>query len=731
MTVSTLISSVGGTYTLTINATAPNIRIVPITVTLRINSVGVTLSATPSSRTVNVGQTTTYTININRTNYTGAVNLSAGLPRPAGITMSFSPSSTMGNSSTLTVTTTANVVPGTYTLNVIGTVPGLTIAPINVTLITNPAPRVTLSSSPTSRTIHECGTATYQLALSRVNFSGAVSFSVSGLPSGATASFNPASTNGNSSTLTVYVADSTPEGSWTLTISGVGSNVSISPINVTLTTYFFDWLSQSGSADQDVARGVAVDNSGSVYIVGETSGDFDNAGAQTSAGMKDAWLARYSTSGTLQWVRQFGTTDDDAAEAVAVDSSGDIYVGGWTCGDITTGGPGPVACGAFLAKYNSAGTRLWIAQFDTWVYGTKLGVAVNRITGDVYLTGTTQLDLNNTFLGYTNAFLAKYNGLGTPQWTTQWGVAGDYDWSNGVAVDDAGNIFVTGELNNNVPDEIPTVFVRKYDSSGTLQWSAQLDTSDEDYATGVAVSGSDVYVTGYTFGDLDGSGPGINYGYSDAFLAKYDGASGTLQWTRQFGTTDREDSRGVSVDSSGNIYIAGSTWGDLDGPGPITNVGWEDLFIAMYDAAGTLQWIRQFGSARSDYAEGGLAVGSSSIYVTGKTDGDLDGPGTGTRAGSDDAWVGRFTTPVAVGPFINSFTPTSGLPGTSVTITGSNFNGVSSVKFNGMPALFTVNSSTQITATVPGGATTGKISVMTACGTNTSATDFIVPNIPQ
>ncbi len=90
----------------------------------------------------------------------------------------------------------------------------------------------------------------------------------------------------------------------------------------------------------------------------------------------------------------------------------------------------------------------------------------------------------------------------------------------------------------------------------------------------------------------------------------------------------------------------------------------------------------------------------------------------------------NFTVTAAGAPTITSFTPTSGLVGTSVTITGTNFIGVTGVKFNGKAAPFAVNSVTQITATVPTGATTGPISVTNASGTGTSSTDFTVIGVP-
>jgi hypothetical protein len=100
-----------------------------------------------------------------------------------------------------------------------------------------------------------------------------------------------------------------------------------------------------------------------------------------------------------------------------------------------------------------------------------------------------------------------------------------------------------------------------------------------------------------------------------------------------------------------------------------------------------------------------------------------------TSGGGPANSASNFT--VVAGPAITSFTPTSGAVGTSVTITGTNLTGVTSVKFNGVTATFTTSTATSVTATVPSGATTGKIEVTTPGGTATSATDFTVTTVTK
>jgi hypothetical protein len=103
--------------------------------------------------------------------------------------------------------------------------------------------------------------------------------------------------------------------------------------------------------------------------------------------------------------------------------------------------------------------------------------------------------------------------------------------------------------------------VVKYDSSGTKQWTQQLGTSYIDAANGITTDSSgNVYVTGYTSGGLDGN---TNSGSNDLFVVKYD-SSGTKQWTQQLGTSADDRGYGITSDSSGNVYVNGQTGGDTD-----------------------------------------------------------------------------------------------------------------------------------------------------------------------
>ena len=208
-------------------------------------------------------------------------------------------------------------------------------------------------------------------------------------------------------------------------------------------------------------------------------------------------------------------------------------------------------------------------------------------SGNIYVTGKTGGDLDgNTSSGGNDIILVKYNSSGTKQWTKQLGTTSN-DYGYGITTDSSDNIYVSGTtgggLDGNTDGYSNDIFLIKYNSSGTKQWTKQLGTTNGDYGTGVTTDSSgNIYVTGYTYGDLDGN---TSSGNQDIFLVKYD-SSGTKQWTKQLGTTSNDQGSGVTTDSSGNIYVTGYTKRGLDGN---TSSGNLDIFLVKYDSSGTKQ----------------------------------------------------------------------------------------------------------------------------------------------
>ncbi|MEN8223630.1 MAG: SBBP repeat-containing protein, partial [Acidobacteriota bacterium] len=225
---------------------------------------------------------------------------------------------------------------------------------------------------------------------------------------------------------------------------------------------------------------------------------------------------------------------------------------------------------AFVAKLDSSGTLLWNTFLGGSVSDEGLGIATDS-SGNIYVTGYSWDTWGSPIRAYTSgfeAFVAKLDSSGTLLWNTFLG-GSNADFGFGIAADSSGNIFVAGNSSATWGSPIRAyssdydTFVAKLDSSGTLLWNTFLGSSSYDEGWGIAADSSgNIFVTGeslYTWG----SPVRAHSSGDDAFVAKLD-SSGTLLWNTFLGGSDEDDGYGIATDSSGNIYVTGlsnAAWG--------------------------------------------------------------------------------------------------------------------------------------------------------------------------
>jgi hypothetical protein len=313
-----------------------------------------------------------------------------------------------------------------------------------------------------------------------------------------------------------------------------------------------DWVRQFGTQANDVA-GAVVSGPGGVYVAGRVGGSLPGA---SSAGATDAFVRKYSASGTELWTRQFGTDQRDGASAIAADASG-VYVGGSTGGVLT----GDVSNGlrdGFIRKYGPTGTLLWTRQFGTTNIDAVNGVAVSA--AGVFAAGDTLgvLDGESPH-GLQDGFVVAFGADGAAKWSNQFGTSSSDD-ALAIAAD-SGGVYVAGKTGGAFPGRQSSggsdAFVRAYGSGGATAWTRQFGTSGGDSASGVAVSAAGVFATGSTAGTFARESA---EGGGDAFVRRY-GADGSVGWTTQFGTNDRDDATAIAVGADGE-QVAGATSGD-------------------------------------------------------------------------------------------------------------------------------------------------------------------------
>jgi len=433
--------------------------------------------------------------------------------------------------------------------------------------------------------------------------------------------------------------------------------------------------------------GVAADGAGNVYTVGSFIGtvDFDPGPGiynLTSAGADDVFVSKLDNAGNLIWARQLGGPSGDQGYCITVDAAGNVYTAG-TFLDTADFDPGPgiysltagMSDEAFISKLDNGGNFVWARQIGAGA--APYGVAVDA-AGDVHtvgvFTGTADFDPGPgihelTSAGADDVFVSKLDNSGAFIWVKQLGGVGE-DGGEGVALDSAGNVYITGFFNNTVDfDPGPgsyilvsaggdDIFISKLDIAGNFLWARQLGGPGFDFSHGVALDAAgNVLTVGQFEGTADfDPGPG-NYdltsaGSLDVFISKLDNA-GNFVWARRMGGTKFDAGLGVASDAAGNVFAVGQFEGTADfDPGPgihnLASAGFDDVFISKLDNAGDFVWASQLGGTRDDYADSVAIDAAGNVLTVGDFSGTADfDPGPGiynlTSVAGNDIFVSKLS----------------------------------------------------------------------------------------
>lgn len=368
-------------------------------------------------------------------------------------------------------------------------------------------------------------------------------------------------------------------------------------------TGHFQWaISGQASAGHDAeAYGVAADAAGNSYIVGEFSGTLTfNTTTLTSAGARDIFVAKFNSAGQVQWARSYGGGGWDRGHAIALDGTGNVLIAGdfeqsFNIGATPIGSAGQVD--AFVAKLTSDGTPVWAVSGG----GTGLecdfgfcGVAADGV-GNVYLAAYFEETASFggkevTAVGSYDLVVVKYDASGVAQWATSGGGPGE-DYGQGIAVDNAGNVYLTGSFEGNA-------------TFGTTQITSA--------------------------------------GSSDVIVARLS-PEGVFTWVKAGAGSGYGEGFAIATDGAGNGCLVGTFIGDLTLDGKMTsNVGGRDILLARFDANGTFSRVQSAGSAATDEGDGVARDSLGRCYVAGSISGAANAGGHFlTNAGGSDALIWR------------------------------------------------------------------------------------------
>jgi len=387
-----------------------------------------------------------------------------------------------------------------------------------------------------------------------------------------------------------------------------------------------DWSRTLNTAKADKIFGSATDTNGNLFVVGSTGGDL--GGEINTSGANDLFLTKYDSAGKVVWQHLLGSQADAKGFAVATDSAGNVIVTGQASGKLTGGSIGGSG-DAFVTKFDSAGQEKWTRQISPLSGDAAFSIAVDS-SDNIFIAGMTDAAISGdvTPAGGRDAFVTKLDSTGAKVYDQQFGTSGT-DQASGVAVDNAGNVFVSSVINGDA-------VVRKYadSASTTPTWEVNLGAIGSDGTTGnLVVSGGKVYVTGTTSNAaLAGTIVSAHNGGTDAFVTKLsdNGASASIDFTTYVGSTAGDTGANLTLNSStGDIYVVGMAGGSVSGQ---TFGGINDGFVAKLNTSGAQQWVNQFAGGYGSNATSVQFVqsGSSALNRLGLSPGAVTPLSAGT-----------------------------------------------------------------------------------------------------
>jgi hypothetical protein len=309
-----------------------------------------------------------------------------------------------------------------------------------------------------------------------------------------------------------------------------------------------------------------------------------------SPGVTEEWVARFHSP------RPDGDQGDHG-KALGLDAAGNVYVAG-NNGASNQNGYGP---DFQVVKYDGAGNEQWArtwdrgSRLDDWVYGLAVDPA-----GFAYVTGVSYKDPEEQD---GDIAVIKYGPAGGRKWVRiEDSLGGGYDNAYDIALDDAGNLYVTGVWSGLGIYETEVVTI-KYDSAGNRLWLVTYGGpggADAGNAITLDAAGN-VYVAGRSWADADAY---------DYLILKYDPA-GTLMWARTYDASEYfDEAHAVGVDGAGNVYVTGTAWRDGS---------FDDIGTIKFSRNGNQRWARLYSAYPTGLDEGAdLALdGAGNVYVTG------------------------------------------------------------------------------------------------------------------
>ncbi|MEA3497006.1 MAG: PKD domain-containing protein [Bacteroidota bacterium] len=459
--------------------------------------------------------------------------------------------------------------------------------------------------------------------------------------------------------------------------------------NIYLQTLYIDpivkrvWGTYFGGSRNDVTSGLAVDSNSNAIICGTTisSSNIATSGSHqdTFGGFRDAFVAKFDSTGTLLWATYIGGIYEDRAYDITTDYDDDIYMTGWSLSSTNIASNGAyqssLAGGrdAFIIKLYSNGTRAWGTYLGGNSFDEGAGI-MSDLSKNIFVVGWTESTSNlatsgayqTTYGGGSkDAFISKSDSSGNLIWCTYYG-GNDYERARKTCIDDSNNLFIVGQTGSS--SSITTsgshqpiygggsndAFILKFSTNGNRLWGTYYGGISDDKGYQITLLGNYFYIVGFTSSsnNIATSGthqPSLSGGF-DGFIAKFD-LLGNRSWGTYYGGTNDDLARAIIINQNASIIISGQTKSTsniaTNGSHQTTIGSYYDGFLAKFNNNGTQIWGTYYGGNGDDYFARKMALDPEFyIYTTGVTESTSNIATSGTHqttyGGGTDAMVIRF-----------------------------------------------------------------------------------------
>jgi hypothetical protein len=414
------------------------------------------------------------------------------------------------------------------------------------------------------------------------------------------------------------------------------------------------WGTYYGGSGSDYGRDVSIDQTGNIYLVGETtsSTDMATAGAWdvTYDGNSDAFVSLFTSNGSRVWGTYYGGNGQDYANGIVIEASGTIYISGFTKSSygIATNGSWDITLSgtadAFLSKLSSTGALVWGTYYGGNGSDDGGRLAIDTF-GDLYMAGSTtsSIDIASigawdiTYGGNLDVMLVKFSSSGNRIWSTYYGGVSN-DGIADIDTDPSGNVYIAGGTESNTDiasagawdinyNGATDVFIAKFSSSGSRVWGTYYGGSGLDDGGYLDVDGfGNVYLSGGTTSSSDIASTGawdITYGGNgDAYLAKFS-TNGVRIWGTYYGGNDYDYGLNPKLDALGNVFVTGTTKSTTDiastGSWDATYGGNSDAFLMKFSSNGGRLWGTYYGGFGEDIGIATFVDQAGSTVVSGYT----------------------------------------------------------------------------------------------------------------